>query len=600
MRATLVNHLLQSTVFAVVAGILTLLLRDNHARTRYWIWLTASLKFLVPFSIFVEIGHRLNWSGRLVITQPRVAYAIDQIGRQFYAPDLSSVPVRAASGPPLLPSLLATAWVAGSVVILAFWLMRWSRVATIVRHAQRTSADARPAVRLTRIAGLENPIELISSATQMEPGVFGLWRQRIVLPADIEEHLDDAQLDAVLAHELCHIRRRDNLTAAIHMLVEAVFWFHPLVWWIGTKLVDERERACYEKVVQMGSDPELYAGTILQICKLYLASPLVCTAGISGSSLSKRIEGVMKNPFLKNLGVGKKLALAVVGLVALSTPIAIGIFGAQATRAQTPAVLVLPAAPQPQVIAQAPPARKAPAPAQRPEFESATVQPESPGVKNWQIVGGPVRATRRRSCIRALPAEASGQGLPGVDAITGPDWLDTEQFYIVANISSTTDLAQSTLMLRNLLTDRFHLTLHRETQRFSGYALIIADAGPGEMGRLWKMAMSFQPEGQLPVLGPGANGRTPLAYTAVWLPGMDSETAGLDMTSPHPRLIDRTGMPSAYSTLINLLPALGRLMNTSPLLFDKSHGEGTKIERVTNVPLYVLVVDRATPVTAPK
>jgi bla regulator protein BlaR1 len=53
-------------------------------------------------------------------------------------------------------------------------------------------------------------------------------------------------MEAMLAHELCHVRRRDNLTSAMHMVVEVVFWFHPLVWWIGVRLMEERERACDE------------------------------------------------------------------------------------------------------------------------------------------------------------------------------------------------------------------------------------------------------------------------------------------------------------------------------------------------------------------
>jgi len=53
-------HLIQSTVFAALMGLLTLLLRNNRAATRYWVWFAASLKFLVPFSLFVEIGHWLT------------------------------------------------------------------------------------------------------------------------------------------------------------------------------------------------------------------------------------------------------------------------------------------------------------------------------------------------------------------------------------------------------------------------------------------------------------------------------------------------------------------------------------------------------------
>ena len=63
-------------------------------------------------------------------------------------------------------------------------------------------------------------------------------------------------MEAMLAHEVAHVRRRDNLTAALHMLVEAMFWFHPLVWWMERRLVEERERACDEEVVEMGGDAE--------------------------------------------------------------------------------------------------------------------------------------------------------------------------------------------------------------------------------------------------------------------------------------------------------------------------------------------------------
>jgi bla regulator protein blaR1 len=81
--------------------------------------------------------------------------------------------------------------------------------------------------------------------------------------------LTSEQLKAIFDHELCHVECRDNLTALLHMLVEAIFWFHPLVWWVGARLVDERERACDEAVLQAGNAPEVYAEGILEVCKLY-------------------------------------------------------------------------------------------------------------------------------------------------------------------------------------------------------------------------------------------------------------------------------------------------------------------------------------------
>ena len=97
------------------------------------------------------------------------------------------------------------------------------------------------------------------------------------------------QLEAVFAHELCHVRRRDNLTAALHMIVEAVFWFHPLVWWLGARMVDERERACDEDVLRLGGEPQVYAESVLKVCEFYLESPVACVAGVTGSNLQKRM-----------------------------------------------------------------------------------------------------------------------------------------------------------------------------------------------------------------------------------------------------------------------------------------------------------------------
>lgn len=100
---------------------------------------------------------------------------------------------------------------------------------------------------------------------------------------------------AVLAHELCHAQRRDNLTSAIHMLVKAVFWFHPPVWRIGARLVEEREYACDEEVLRGGGEPRDYADAIASVCRLYAESPLACVPGVTGSHLKQRIEEIMAN-----------------------------------------------------------------------------------------------------------------------------------------------------------------------------------------------------------------------------------------------------------------------------------------------------------------
>ena len=127
----------------------------------------------------------------------------------------------------------------------------------------------------------------------MEPGIFGVFRPRLIWPRRLSERLEDEHMEAIVAHELVHVRRRDNLTAMLHMAVEAMFWFHPMVWWIGKRRVEERELGCDEEVVTRSGEARVYAEAILNVCKLYVESPLECVSGITGADLKKRIEEIM-------------------------------------------------------------------------------------------------------------------------------------------------------------------------------------------------------------------------------------------------------------------------------------------------------------------
>src|SRR5262245_3484328 len=136
--------------------------------------------------------------------------------------------------------------------------------------------------------------------------------------------LDPQQCKPLLSNELCNIQRRDNLTATLHMITEAVFWFHPLIWWIGSRLVDERERACDEEVLRLGNEPRVYAEGILNVCKLCIAPPLICMSGITGSNLKRRVEDILNNRRAENLSFSRAVLLIFGGIAALGGPLAIG------------------------------------------------------------------------------------------------------------------------------------------------------------------------------------------------------------------------------------------------------------------------------------
>ena len=75
------------------------------------------------------------------------------------------------------------------------------------------------------------------------------------------------------------------------MAVEAIFWFHPRVWWIGSRMVEERELACDEHVLRMGYEPSEYVQGILKVCQFYTESPLPCVSGVTGADVSRSVCG---------------------------------------------------------------------------------------------------------------------------------------------------------------------------------------------------------------------------------------------------------------------------------------------------------------------
>ena len=142
-------------------------------------------------------------------------------------------------------------------------------VAATVRAAYEIT-DGPVLQTLRRLEGDAPRLRLVTSAQAIEPGVFGIVAPVLMWPDGIGERLTGTQVEAILAHEVAHVRRRDNLAAMVHMAVEALFWFHPLVWWIGARLVDERERACDEDVISRGTEPDVYAESILKTCQFYV------------------------------------------------------------------------------------------------------------------------------------------------------------------------------------------------------------------------------------------------------------------------------------------------------------------------------------------
>jgi beta-lactamase regulating signal transducer with metallopeptidase domain len=306
MIPALIDHLWQSTLFCGGAWLITLMLRPNRAALRHSIWLLASLKFLVPFSLLFSLGTTIGLpAARIADNQPLM------LGDALQSVSLLVSPtgaLRAAESGAALRIALAAIWMVGALIIAARWLLAWREANELVRAA-------RPAPGAPANARITN--------ADIEPAVARVFHPVVLLPAALLGRLSERELSTVLAHEHEHIARRDNLTASLHRLVETLFWFHPAVWWIGRQMLEERERACDEAVLDSGHARTDYAAGILAVCRHCRESASV-SAAATGGSLTRRVRYILGDGHPATLGLGKALLLLVATVGIAATPLFAG------------------------------------------------------------------------------------------------------------------------------------------------------------------------------------------------------------------------------------------------------------------------------------
>ena len=601
------NHLWQSTLFASAIALLTLALRNNRAQVRYWLWLTASVKFLIPFSLLVGLGSHLASPRAAAAPKTGLYFAMEQIGQPFTrqaVPPIPNVTPSTAfqSLTHLLPALLVV-WLCGFVVVLLVWCVRWRRISAAVREAEplRQGREVEVLRRLESAPGMPKHIEIRSSRGSLEPGIFGITRPVLLWPHGITGRLEDQHLKSILAHELLHIRRRDNLAAAIHMLVEAVFWFHPLVWWMGKRLVEERERACDEQVLESGGDRQVYAESILKICEFCVGSPLTCVSGVTGAELKTRITRIMSGQAARKLDFRRRLLLGAAFILAVAAPIAAGMFHGTPRR---------------------PTAATENTTASSFAYTNISIKLDETATAMLKSGKGAIRQTNLGSPGGLSITNTPLLQLIGMayevqdDRIAGaPAWFHTELFDVDAKIDSATAAKLQALapdqrsfarrrMLQTLLADHFNLAVHRETRDLPVYALILAESGTklreATPGNAYADSLKG-PDGT--PLGPGKLTFAPLGSPALLITAQALPIPSLLRVlslQVGRTVLDMTGLTGNYDFKLQWAPLTPKDADNSsatdssnPSIFQAVQQQlGLKLEPKT-APLEVLVIDHA-------
>ncbi|HJV21049.1 MAG TPA: M56 family metallopeptidase [Holophagaceae bacterium] len=285
---TLLHFLWQGALLGLVAWVGLALLARRSPQARYaWACGILSLMALAPVITFLV----LRQAGAAAPSAPVESTALLQ----------ASAWIRLqAALQPWLPAL-SLGWLAG----VGLFALRLAGGFVMIQRLKEVGTSPVPSqwhlvlARLCRDLRLRRTVRLLASARVDVPMVVGWLRPVILLPAAALTQLTPHQLEAILAHELAHVRRHDFAVNLLQACVEALLFYHPAVWWLSSKVREERELACDDVAVSLCGDALAYAQALAVLDDLRSPLPTLALAS-HGGSLMKRITRLVQPQLLPN------------------------------------------------------------------------------------------------------------------------------------------------------------------------------------------------------------------------------------------------------------------------------------------------------------
>lgn len=305
------NHLWQATVFSGFAVIIVLLLKRAPARLRHTIWTVAALKFVLPSTLIVYLARQFGFDiSELFLSMAwatgNPVWLVDRQHQMFHVAGSSNATFSHAK---LLFVGLGVLWFSGTATLLFLWLKRKIRFYKALKQGTLLTSGREFEILegIRARLSLKREIRLVESSEIAEPGVWGIWKPIIVFPDDMAPQLRDSELEAVLLHEMAHIARYDNLFSNVQMVICSVFWFHPIVWWIDRQMLAEREAACDDRVIELGSTSKVYVSSLIKVLQFGLGFKMAGVSCAGGSNLHRRIQHIVSKDSRSRLSVQHRI-----------------------------------------------------------------------------------------------------------------------------------------------------------------------------------------------------------------------------------------------------------------------------------------------------
>jgi beta-lactamase regulating signal transducer with metallopeptidase domain/peptidoglycan/xylan/chitin deacetylase (PgdA/CDA1 family) len=312
----LVHFIWQGALIALIVASLLNILRASSAQARYAV-ATISMMLMLVAPIITVSHFSLTSSGagddltpkQLSADARRVQSAVsfegnrqqlltDSEAQRKTSTELSAL--EAAAEDRFAPVLrwVVLFWGFGILLLSLRFFSGWIMAERLKRRglSEVTGACLSSFTRLAEIIGVSRAVRIYRSVLVEVPTVIGWLRPVILVPTSVLAGLTPQQLEALLAHELAHIRRYDYLVNLMQAIVETLLFYHPAVWWVSRQIRMEREHACDDLAVAACGNKILYARALTELEEMRARDTTGLTLAANGGSLVGRIRRLLIVP----------------------------------------------------------------------------------------------------------------------------------------------------------------------------------------------------------------------------------------------------------------------------------------------------------------
>lgn len=432
--STLLHFLWQGVLIAAIYSLVRRFFASSaHPRSRYALACT-TLLLMVAAPV-------LTWTLLRPAGGEAVAASFAAPLVSAGSPSIREIPTIATESaravPPPFLAVVVAVWISGVICFLLRLTSGWMFTIRLRRWASRPAPKEWQSAldSLKSRLALSRPVRLLVSAAAQTPAAMGWLRPVVLVPVGALAGLPADQVEALLLHELAHIRRHDYLVNLLQSVVEAVLFYHPAVWWVSGHIRAERENCCDDLAIAITGDALTYARALSEVASAQL-QPLRAAVAAAGGSLTDRVAR----------------------LLGQARPVPPGASGSGIAAA------ILLAAGTAFVFAQSSP---------RLQFEAASIKPST--TQGFQMVRPHPGGLSATASLRLLIQNA--YTVQPFQIVGAPAWIDGERFQIEARSAGNVGRPQLFLMLQSLLEDRFQLRIHREMREQPVFALVAAKKG---------------------------------------------------------------------------------------------------------------------------